>query len=392
MAWAKIDDKLHGHPKSEQAGLEAIGLWTLALSYCAAYLTDGLVTRDRVLRLAGERGLALADRLVAAGLWEAIPEGGWQFHDWANYQPTKASVEADRAKKAQAGRAGGLARGFKWTPSEGEDQPEEAHAQAGAVTDDGAGAQADDEADAKLRTRDPVPSRPVPVHDRGGSAREGLQSADGPDLIAFAAELAAEERASSGKGIGTSVAERVAKGGVPTPGQRSALRKIYDSRVTRTNQGPPTPPPMSEDERWVADSWREARRRLKLPDGEPERRHVVALWEKAAKSSASAQAVSGWKPTAREIVAHWIKSYLSDGQSHAGGIVDQKHPIALLVARAGETYGMPPKPQRKPPASPPPEADPPPARLPPSAEVLAMAAATMEKLGAPGRVKRPSST
>lgn len=230
-----------------------------------------------------------------------------------------------------------------------------------------------------------VPNRAEPDC---GSARDGEPASDpGPDLIAFATELAAEEQKQCKKGIGTSVSERVAAGGLPTPGQKSTLRKIYDSRVTRTGAIP-----LSTDEQWTSERWREARRRLKLPDGEPERRHVVALWEKAAKSSASAQDANGWKPTAREIVAHWIKSYLSDGQSHAGGIVDQKHPIAILVARAGETYGMPPKPQRKPPASAPSVAEPPAERLPPSSDMKALLDETIAKIGGSApRVKRPSA-
>ena len=32
MPWAKIDDKLHGHPKAAEAGLEALGLHLLAMS------------------------------------------------------------------------------------------------------------------------------------------------------------------------------------------------------------------------------------------------------------------------------------------------------------------------------------------------------------------------
>ena len=43
MSWAKIDDRLHSHTKVRKAGLEAMGLWVLCLSHCAAQLTDGFV-------------------------------------------------------------------------------------------------------------------------------------------------------------------------------------------------------------------------------------------------------------------------------------------------------------------------------------------------------------
>lgn len=44
---------------------------------------------------------AVAPRaLVASGLWEPAP-GGWQFHDWEKYQPTRQIVTARREASAQ---------------------------------------------------------------------------------------------------------------------------------------------------------------------------------------------------------------------------------------------------------------------------------------------------
>lgn len=100
MTWFKIDDTLALHPKVIEAGNAAIGLWVRAGSYSAQQLTDGYVSR-RALTMLGTRSQAAA--LVAAGLWDAVP-GGWQFHDWTDYQPTRADVERDRAatKERQA--------------------------------------------------------------------------------------------------------------------------------------------------------------------------------------------------------------------------------------------------------------------------------------------------
>lgn len=109
MTWFKVDDQLHSHPKPEEARLEAIGLWVLGGSYCAAYLTDGFISVDRVRRIAGSRGAELAKRLVKARLWDPA-DGGWQYHDWATYQPTKAEVLAERERKQVAGRKGGLSK------------------------------------------------------------------------------------------------------------------------------------------------------------------------------------------------------------------------------------------------------------------------------------------
>ena len=98
MAWFNADDKMHSHPKSRAAGLEAIGLWTLAGTYCTDYLTDGAVPEWFVE--SWPKGKALAGKLVAAGLWEATPDG-WQFLSWAEYQRTKEQVLAAKEKAAE---------------------------------------------------------------------------------------------------------------------------------------------------------------------------------------------------------------------------------------------------------------------------------------------------
>ena len=104
--WAKVDDTLHSHPKAMQAGLPALGLHLLAMSYSAGYLTDGFVPDGWVEREQG-RTKGLPDRLVEAGMWHRI-EGGYIIHDWLDYNPSKAEVNARREARAEAGRKGGL--------------------------------------------------------------------------------------------------------------------------------------------------------------------------------------------------------------------------------------------------------------------------------------------
>jgi hypothetical protein len=106
--WNKIDDKLHTHRKARKAGMEAIGLWVLCLSYCGDQLTDGFVPAWYVRTWAPRKGIALADRLVAAGLWErAAQDGdkGWLFHDYLKHNPSREDVlakrEAERLRKAE---------------------------------------------------------------------------------------------------------------------------------------------------------------------------------------------------------------------------------------------------------------------------------------------------
>lgn len=116
MVWFKVDDKLHSHPKSRRAGTAAMGLWALAGSHCMDYLTDGVVEVWFVESVPD--GAELAGRLVASGLWHEHPQG-WVFHDWAEFQPTrekvlaereatKARVEKHRAQRASNGVTNGV--------------------------------------------------------------------------------------------------------------------------------------------------------------------------------------------------------------------------------------------------------------------------------------------
>ena len=98
MPWFKVDDSLHSHPKWIAASPHARALWVTAGSWCAAHLTDGHVPKH-MLTLFGARPKDAAE-LVRLGLWveaDDEPEGGWRFHDWDQYQPSAASVMAERA-------------------------------------------------------------------------------------------------------------------------------------------------------------------------------------------------------------------------------------------------------------------------------------------------------
>lgn len=97
MPHFKVDDQLHAHPKSRRAGLEALGLWTVAGSWCMPYKTDGFVPGWWVATW--PKGPKLAALLVTAGFWEPGVNGdemGWWFHDWDDVQLTAAEIESDR--------------------------------------------------------------------------------------------------------------------------------------------------------------------------------------------------------------------------------------------------------------------------------------------------------
>ena len=99
VAWFRIDDQLHSHPKARAAGLAALGMWSVAGAHSMAYKTDGFVP-DWFVR-SWPSSQKLAERLVSAGLWRAAERGGehgWVFHDWLDYQSSSSEIEADREK------------------------------------------------------------------------------------------------------------------------------------------------------------------------------------------------------------------------------------------------------------------------------------------------------
>ena len=98
MTWFKVDDGFWGHPKQTALPPGPVALWVRAGSWSGAQLTDGFVPAHMVTMLAGKK--READLLVAAGLWEEV-DGGFQFHDWAKWQPTRDEVEKKRAEDAE---------------------------------------------------------------------------------------------------------------------------------------------------------------------------------------------------------------------------------------------------------------------------------------------------
>jgi hypothetical protein len=99
VAWFRVDDMLHSHPKARKAGLPAMGLWTLAGSFSMAYKLDGFVPEWFIV--SWPNGKKLAGLLVEVECWEpTVRDGqpGWQFHDWDDYQPLAEEIEKRRAQ------------------------------------------------------------------------------------------------------------------------------------------------------------------------------------------------------------------------------------------------------------------------------------------------------
>lgn len=106
MTWFKIDDGFSSHPKvmdvlDSEHPADAIAVWTMAGSYCARHLTDGRITVKQLRRLCADLDHEAGARvLVEAGLWHEI-EGGYEFHEWMDHQPSRDEVESKRAKSRE---------------------------------------------------------------------------------------------------------------------------------------------------------------------------------------------------------------------------------------------------------------------------------------------------
>jgi hypothetical protein len=141
MGWIKVDDSFYDNDKMLAAGSIGRDLYWHGMGFCNRNLTDGLIPKARALTLVdfsesavlvgggGVDGQACApiavQRLLEAGLWhqdghdcESCVQPGerhYVVHDYLDYQPSREQVKGDRetvrAKRADAGRLGGMRSG-----------------------------------------------------------------------------------------------------------------------------------------------------------------------------------------------------------------------------------------------------------------------------------------
>ena len=102
MAWFRIEDSFHSHPKVKLAGNAATGLWVRCGAWSAQYLTDGHVPLHVVADFGKPREISA---LVAARLW--VPEDDCMLMpDFLDYNQSKGDVEKRRKDDAQRKRDG----------------------------------------------------------------------------------------------------------------------------------------------------------------------------------------------------------------------------------------------------------------------------------------------
>ncbi len=208
MAWVKLDDRFSGHPKVRKAwkrSRASIGLYVMAVTYCAQHETDGIVEldwADDMLPQPKERDAAI-DALVTAGLMHRLDDERLMIHDYLEHNESREQAEVRREKDRERKARGG--KGGKPKPPSGA-QTESAGKPSGVQAASGS-------------SRAPVPSRPVPsvppIPPKGGRKRDVEEYEE--QLGALAASWFPETEPKKASGlIRHSIAEFQARGQDPT--------------------------------------------------------------------------------------------------------------------------------------------------------------------------------
>jgi hypothetical protein len=122
MPWVRLDDEMLDNGKVAEVGPLGFAMHVAAIIYCGRNLTDGKVKRSRLRSLLDFAGVyvdagnddgyphdatngpgaidnpdpvRLAVLLVEVGLWERDGRD-YLVHDYLDYNPSRAAVEADR--------------------------------------------------------------------------------------------------------------------------------------------------------------------------------------------------------------------------------------------------------------------------------------------------------
>lgn len=96
MSWLKLDDRFFDNPKIVALSDAAQLSYIKGAAYCARELTDGFIPMRRAREFANPKVI----KELVPTLWEPATDG-YMVHDYLDYNPTKAKVEAERKKARQ---------------------------------------------------------------------------------------------------------------------------------------------------------------------------------------------------------------------------------------------------------------------------------------------------
>ena len=102
-----VEVRLHSHPKWLGLSHAARGLWIDALLYAKTQGNGGVLPAAyaRFATATESAEEAWIEELVSRGLWEPV-DGGWQIHDWDDYQAPSPSEMGRRSAEARRTKFG----------------------------------------------------------------------------------------------------------------------------------------------------------------------------------------------------------------------------------------------------------------------------------------------
>lgn len=110
MDWIKLVTDFDGHPKLLSVGNAGAGLYARSLAYCGKYETNGVVPIEWVEQAVAREGQTeLPQQMVEAGLW-CEHKSGYEIRDFTEVNKSREEMTSLRAKRSDAGQAGGLAK------------------------------------------------------------------------------------------------------------------------------------------------------------------------------------------------------------------------------------------------------------------------------------------
>lgn len=108
LTWVRVEASLASNHKvltllAEKGGDHALCVYIFALGYCGQQGTDGFIPTTALGIIHGRA--RDAQLLVEVGLWHEM-RGGYEVHDWLEYQPSSEEnrIRADKARKAAESR------------------------------------------------------------------------------------------------------------------------------------------------------------------------------------------------------------------------------------------------------------------------------------------------
>lgn len=172
MPWLRIDDQIAMHAKTVACGNAAFGAWVRMAAWSAAQLTDGHVPKAVARMFAAD---AEVEQLVSVRFLD-IADGGYQVHDFLEFNPSREKTLEERAAKRAGGKRGAESR---WHQADGI-----SHGSSHATSHGGSHASAN----APVPIPIPIPSPPTVVSSapRKRSRSKPVEAVpDGPDVTAL---------------------------------------------------------------------------------------------------------------------------------------------------------------------------------------------------------------